>query len=293
MKDNLKTKFSSRQYMNSKDFELYYYAEFSPNSVKSHTHDYYEFYFFLEGDLSLSISDEMHKIKSGDFLLIPPRTEHYPIIHNNKGAYRRFILWISADYFDSLLKESKDYVYLMRHVLKTHNYVFSNDIIEFNAICSKLFRLIEEMQSERFGKETGIYLELKSFIFYLNRLVFERTQVESANRTNQSLYMSLCEYISEHLNEDLSLEILANKFYMSKSYISHEFKDNIGISIHQYITKKRLNASKDGLLSDIPISRIYEKYGFNDYSAYFRAFKKEYGMSPKEYRKMHEQDFNE
>ena len=74
---------------------------------------------------------------------------------------------------------------------------------------------------------------------------------------------------------------------MSKYHIAHIFKDNIGISLHQYILKKRLHASRQAILSGEPISRIFPQYGFKDYTSFFRAFKKEYGISPKEYREQH------
>ncbi|WP_334293937.1 helix-turn-helix domain-containing protein [Blautia argi] len=71
---------------------------------------------------------------------------------------------------------------------------------------------------------------------------------------------------------------------MSKYHIAHIFKENTGISIHQYIMKKRLAACQDAILGNISISRAYLMFGFKDYSSFYRAFKKEFGISPKEYK---------
>ena len=109
-------------------------------------------------------------------------------------------------------------------------------------------------------------------------------------KENRRLYENLIQYIEDHLDEDLSLEHLANEFYVSKYHIAHVFKDNIGLSIHQYITKKRLSICRDALLGQMEISEAYSRCGFKDYSSFFRAFKKEYGISPKEYRELHRLD---
>ena len=65
-------------------------------------------------------------------------------------------------------------------------------------------------------------------------------------------------------------------------------KDNLGLSIHQYITKKRLALCQEAIRTKMNINEIYQTYGFGDYSSFYRAFKKEYGISPKEYRDMQE-----
>lgn len=95
------------------------------------------------------------------------------------------------------------------------------------------------------------------------------------------LYLNICDYINNHLGDDLSLDHLASFFYTSKYHISHVFKDNMGISLHQYIIKKRLQASKNGILSGIPFGELYHQYGFSDYTSFYRTFKKEFGLSPK------------
>ena len=114
---------------------------------------------------------------------------------------------------------------------------FPTDRITFNAIQSKLLRLIEEVRSDRFGRDAQIPLYVNDLLLYLNRLVYERLHPQKS-RTEESLYQNVAAYIEEHLDEDLSLEKLAGEFFVSKYHIAHVFKDNLGLSIHQYITKK-------------------------------------------------------
>lgn len=286
MKKKLRTAFSTRQYMLEKDFEIYYYSDQKIKPVKAHTHNYHEFYFFLQGNVNININNKEYPLSPNDFIIIPPGTSHCPVFKDHEEPYRRFVLWISQMYCNRLLEESKEYGYMMQHVATTKNYVFSNDLITFNSIQSMIFRLIEEIKGDRFGRNTGINLQLNMLLLHLNRIVYERSQIKS--RSNQrDLYYEICNYIAEHLEEDLSLENLAAAFYVNKYYISHLFKDNMGISTHQYIMKKRLDASKDAILGEASISKAFTQYGFHDYSSYYRAFKKEYGVSPKEFKKIY------
>ncbi len=281
MKKNLQTKFNTRQYMLSKEFEIYYYND-SSSKVSSHSHEYYEFYFFLEGDVSIEIEDTLYPLRFGDVVLIPPKKKHHAVIHSTNLPYRRFVFWISEAYCSQLLNISPSYGYLMQYVQISKNYIFHNDMITFNTIQTKICQLIDEIKSERFGKEARLYLCANDLILHCNRVAYEKEHTISPIE-KQDLCENLILYIEEHIDEELSLERLAKAFYMSKYHIAHIFKEEIGISIHTYITKKRLKACSEAILNNMEISKAFLLYGFKDYSCFYRAFRKEYGVSPREY----------
>lgn len=287
MKKRWETHFQTRQYMLSKDFELYYYKDLDLKEVKLHSHDYYEFYFFLEGDVSIQAGDSLYPVKYSDIMLIPPHISHRPIIHSTAVPYRRFVLWISQDYCRHLYSLSPDYFYLIEYVQKYRQYHFTNDQITFNSLQSQIIRLIEEMHADHFGRHTQICLYINELFLHLNRLVYE--QSNPMKKTHEiSLYEDLIRYIENHLDQNLTLDLLAREFFVSKYHIAHVFKDSMGMPIHQYITKKRLTLCRDAILSAMNITQACQTFGFGDYSSFYRAFKKEYGISPRDYKNMHD-----
>lgn len=286
MKKNLQTTFSARQYMLSKDFELYYYSDSSDSRllsrVQAHSHDYYEFYFFLEGDVSIQIGGCAHPLKPGDLVLIPPDISHRAIVHNTVYPYRRFVFWISRAFFNRLQEESPDYAYVMTLAQSGGYYIHHYDLIAFNTLQSRIFQLLEEIHADHFGKAVKISLGVQELILHLNRTIYEKEHPIPSDEM-RSLCQDLIRYIEAHLEEELSLDRLAQVFYVSKYHIAHVFKENFGLSVHQFITKKRLSMCRDSILGRQEISKTYFLYGFKDYSSFFRAFRKEFGMSPKEY----------
>lgn len=222
MRKKLNTQFNTRQYMVSRDFEIYYYEDQHMKKVANHIHDYYEIYFFLEGDVSLEIEKKEYPLQYGDVAVVPPGLEHHAVIHDESVPYRRFVFWITVDYLNRLMEDAREYDYLIQLVQTKGEYIFHHDRIAFNTIQTKVFHLLEEIYS--------------------------------------------------------------NHFFVSKYHIAHFFKDHIGMSVHQYVQKKRLEACREAIRNNMKISEAYLLFGFKDYSGFYKAFRKEYGMSPKEWQ---------
>ena len=285
MKGNLRSAFNTRQYMQSKDFEAFYYSDLNFQTLPAHTHDYYEFYLFLEGDLDLEISGHARPLHPGDMVLVPPGVSHHALMHSSDRPYRRFVLWVSQEYAARLLKESPDYVFLMQRAATSSRCYYHFHEAEFSSIQSRLIRLLEEFHSNRYGRNAAIYLALNDLLLYMNRIIYEREHPVVSG--SGDLMQEIMLFIDEHLTEDLSLDVLADHVCLSKYYIAHYFKDSLGISIHQYITKKRLQSCSEAIAAGSDITRTFDEYGFRDYSSFYRMFRKEYGMSPREFQEAH------
>ncbi len=285
-KKDLATGFTPRQYMERANYEVYYYNDSTPAHVAMHQHDYYEFYLFLEGNVDYEVEDQRYHLEYGDFLLIPPAIRHRPVFLDSSIPYRRLVLWVSTPYYEKLCKSSPDFSYAFDHIKKTRTYHYRTEFVPLQELQGQLTELIEENLNTRPFRELSMELRLCRFLLSINRIIYDRLHLVAAAPSNL-LYVNICDYINDHLEDDLSLDVLASHFFISKYHISHVFKDNMGISLHQYVLKKRLHACKNGILSGIPLNRIFQQYGFSDYSSFYRAFRKEYGKSPTEFREQH------
>lgn len=285
MKKELQTAFSPRQFMVARDFELYYYSDTKYLEIAAHTHPYYELYFFVEGEADYEIEGKTSPLSFGDFIIVPPGIRHRAVLREGGKSYRRFVFWVKEEYLQRWEAACPSFVFLHTYLSSPERrFIFHNDNVTFNSILRDIMELLEEMHGERYGREDMIVLRSLDLLLHLNRLVHDAVHPPLA-KEEKDLYVKVSEYVENHLEEDLSLETLAGEFFVSKYHLAHNFKDHLGISVHQYILKKRLQACKNAIIRDESITLVYSHYGFHDYPSFYRAFKKEFGIGPKEYRK--------
>ena len=143
--------------MLARDFEVYYYSDLRFSSVGRHSHSYTEVYLFCEGEVDMEIGGKPIALRPGDVLVLPPDTVHQAAVRGEK-PYCRFVFWLSESFCAALRAESPDYLYLFDRVRKQKRYVHPMDPLTFNSLRSQLFTLLEELHTDRFGRDAQIGL---------------------------------------------------------------------------------------------------------------------------------------
>jgi len=249
-------RFDPRQYMLEQNFEIFHYKDPKPGNVEVHHHDFYEVYFFLTGQVEYLVEGKIYHLEPGDLLLINPKELHQPMVKANV-RYERIVLWIDKDYLDSFAFSGIDLTRCFDGSLPTHTNLLRSDSALREEIHMHLRELIRESYGTEYGASlcaAGIFLQV---MVELNRLALhmEQEKRETGAGGESSLLVSqVLAYIGEHYREELSLEGLASRFYVSKYHLSHEFSRAVGISVYRYIMLKRLQIARQMLINREPVN---------------------------------------
>ena len=140
-----------------------------------------------------------------------------------------------------------------------------------------------ESEQKRPGWNAFVYGNTLELVTMLYRATVDKraTQLKSEK---PELLEKILTFIESSLAQNLSLDDTGKRFFVSRSTISNTFRKEMGISFYQYVTQRRLVATKNLILENIPMEIIAGKVGFSDYSSFYRAFKSEYGISPLQFR---------
>ncbi|MGN8920412.1 response regulator transcription factor [Lachnospiraceae bacterium HCP28S3_F9] len=131
-------------------------------------------------------------------------------------------------------------------------------------------------------EEFGICIDNLKISLYEQRMEEEHEPKEQGER----VIIGITRYLQEHLEEEVSLSVLAEEFHLNPQYISQLFKNEIGVGFLAYLTNIRMEKAKKLLLStSFPIAEIAQKTGYGDYRVFTKVFKKAEGITPSQYRR--------
>jgi AraC-like DNA-binding protein len=274
----------TRQNMMTSDYEIFHYSDTNLYKVNLHHHDFYECYLFISGDVTYIIEGKTYTLIPGDIVLINSRDLHQPIINKVSKPYERIVLWINKEFLNSLSTKTMDLKRCFedskrKNVLRTDFEVQAN-------IRNILFKLLNLETYKGMGKDLLYKAYLVELFVYINTQLFHNNSKASIEIKKSSLIDEIIQYINNNIKEDIRLDELSEKFYISKYHMLREFKKHTGTTIHKFIIQKKLILAKEYILNGMPINSVYEHAGFGDYSNFFRAFKNEYGLTPKQFYKM-------
>ncbi|MBE6757752.1 MAG: helix-turn-helix domain-containing protein [Ruminococcaceae bacterium] len=272
--------FDPRQTMCRTGFEVFHYRDARPEEVAVHHHDFYEVYLFLSGEVDYWVDGRLYHLQTGDLLLINPLELHRPIVKADNTAYERVVLWIEKKYLENLSIENVSLTRCFDHSRPDHSNLLRPSTLWRTDITARLNALVREYYSEEYGSAVcadGLFLQ---FMVELNRLALQNDS-NLLREESSPLVSKVLAYMAEHYAEELSLDSLAQQFFVSKYHLSHEFSRTVGVGVYRYLTLKRLLIAKQMMDDGVPPGEVFAVCGFRDYTSFYRAFKAEYGLSPR------------
>lgn len=273
-------RFDPRQNMNSEKFEIFHYLDPHTRHMEAHYHDFYEIFFFIDGDVDYWIDGSLYHLLPGDILLINPTELHKPVPLSEIDRYERIVLWINKNYLSQIEKG------ILENCFNKEKTFYSKVLRLPREKREELFylarKLCEEYYGKEFAAEVGAYSLLLQILVQINRLTNSNIPVDSEKISTPTLISDILSFINDHFAEKITLDSIADHFFVSKYYLSHEFKNAVNTSLYRYIIMKRLNEAYELLSQGKPANEVCTTCGFGNYTVFFRAFKTEFGISPTE-----------
>ena len=276
-------RFNTRQHMQRNTYEIFRYKDPYMKEVALHLHDFYEIYFFLDGNVQYNVESRSYQLKAGDVLLINPLELHQPIFGKEQRSYERIVLWINKSFLESLSPPENDLTACFDTTAPGHTNLLRPESAMRQVLIYELEQLMLETESQEYCSEYFAVSYLVQILIQLNRQSKQQNKEAEAKVASDSLVYLVLNYINTHYSEDLTLDFLANQFFISKYHLSREFGRLVGTSVHRYIVQKRLIMAKQMMQEGKPSSEVYQHCGFGDYSNFYRAFKAEYQITPREF----------
>jgi AraC-like DNA-binding protein len=226
-------------------------------------HSYHEILFCMDADATLFTETQQQRLQGDVILLIPKERYHFLRVDGGEKFPRLKIA------FPHSVLQSIPCGDFMGELCRVENAAVLQ-------LMKKLCSILEQEPDERQGFYA--YAVFMLLLAELDHCRLEHTVLPVKEENEQQ--NQILDYISKHLSQDLSIEKLAKQMNLSPSGITHNFKKEMGISVHQYITQRRMTYAQNLLRAGEKASNIYTDCGYKNYSSFYKAYISFYGHPP-------------
>lgn len=263
---------------------MYYRHEltntYEPKRVVHHSHPQYEIYLLKSGNVEYVISEQSYHINVGELLLVNQNVYHKVIVDKNT-AYERFVIQFKPDTIPPLngIDITKTFFEINPNACIIPAVLVSNSkitdiLLDIEKICATdtayLYHLFLSKLIELSVEINRLIMKMKNTDYTFNY---------PTNNTPKSINECI-QYINNHLSQKFSIDELAEECGISKSRLQHLFKDTVGTTISDYITKQKMQTALFMLNFDKSPTEVAEHLGYEYYSTFCSNFKKVFGFTP-------------
>lgn len=267
--------YEKRGYLNE-PFRLFHLADNHHSEIDYHYHTFHKIIFLLAGRAGYAIEGERYTLHPNDYVLVGRGSIHKPLVEQG-DFYERAILYISPEYLQRLSQEDCQLERCFRQAQEDFFYVYHSG----DDRVRELFTLLEQSQADSgFGAALLRRSLFTQLMVEVNRVSLSGGTVTAS--AGDRKIVALLQYLNSHLTEPLSIDELAARFYISKYHMMRRFREETGYSIHGYITEKRLLLAQQLLSRGMALGEAALHCGYQEYSTFSRAYKKQFGCAPSE-----------
>lgn len=232
----------------------------------------YEIYIFVSGDADFVVEGTVYPLAPYDIIIINSNEFHHILPHGT-ASYERMVFTVDNSFFTTNSCDSYRAMFDNRKP-GAQNLIPSSFAIE-KGIPDIIRRA--RMYAETDDSEIMVRCALLELIHTLSKY-----KLGSAPVKNNAKVAPIISYINENLTSALSIDTIAEKFYLNKYHLCRLFKKHTGLTINKYITHKRIILVKNLYAEGKTFSQASQEAGFGNYSNFYKMYVKETGVSPKE-----------
>lgn len=258
-------------------------VSYSNGTVSLHSHQYIEIlYCRTSANVEYLIGSNRYRLQKGDIVFVPPGVSHRPILPEKLAVpYERDVLWVSTEFMETYMQTFPDETVQYRD----HGAPIRTAGTRWEFLGDLFRKGVLEEEEKRPGWEAAVIGNTMTIFANMKRAHIERS-AGTMRAEKPELLDRIMAYIEKNYAVHITIDDLARQFYVSNSTISHLFKQKMGVSLYRYITQRRLIAAKSLIGENLPMEEIARRVGFVDYSTFYRAFKQEYGISPRRFSQL-------